>query len=119
MSVPGTRANARREGSEEYKPAVEIGEKPFMHIHIETIKRLKPGCKVLILFTYQRRSGVCRIYMDPDLWVVLQHFNDLREVINRACCRRAECHCQVEWFQSLRLQLFDFLPEERAGERVV
>lgn len=90
-----------------------------MHIHIETIKHPKPGRKVLILLTYQRRSSVCCIYMDPDLWVVLQHFGNLREVVNRACCRRAECHCQVEWFQSLRLQLFNFLPEERASERVV
>lgn len=76
-----------------YKPAVKIGEKPLMHIHIEAVKCPKPGRKVLVLLTYQRRTGVCRIYMYPYLWVVLQNFDDLREVIDRACCRRAECHC--------------------------
>lgn len=69
-----------------------------MHVHVEAVEVLEPGCQVLVLLADQCGPGVCCIDVDPDLWVVFKHLDDVRKVIDCTGSSCPQCQCKIKRF---------------------
>ena len=51
--------------ADEEAGGVEVGEQPFVHVHVETVRSCKCGRQVGVLRQYQRSTSISGIDVDP------------------------------------------------------